>query len=145
MVSTGKGRREDRSKDKEKKKFSREELEKRIPKKDKISYWPGTGPFPRIIPKPSRGVNLTRPESSESDIEKAHKIINEYNGEIRAIESYFKRLEERYRGKKKARRGEEINIREYIQVELEHEATGVRPAKKIFRKRNILYNLSFCT
>ncbi len=130
-----KERREDRSKDKEKKKFSREELEKRIPKKDKISYWPGTGPFPRIIPKPSRGVNLTRPESSESDIEKAHKVINEYNGEIRAIESYFKRLEERYRGKKKARRGEEINIREYIQVELEHEATGVRPAKKIFRKR----------
>ncbi len=128
-------RNKDKGKDKEKKESSREELEKRTPKEDKLSYWRGTGPFPRIIPKPSRGVNLSRPESSESDIEKAHKIINEYNGEIRAIESYFKRLEERYRGKKKARRGEEINIREYIQVELEHEATGVRPAKKIFRKR----------
>lgn len=128
-------RSEDKGKDKEKKESSREELEKRTPKEDKLRHWIGTGPFPRIIPKPSRGVNLTRPESSESDIEKAHKIINEYNGEIRAIESYFKRLEERYRGKKKARRGEEINIREYIQVELEHEATGVRPAKKIFRKR----------
>jgi len=49
----------------------------------------------------------------------------------------FKKLEERYRGKKMAKEGEEIDIGEYVQAELEYEATGVRPAKKkIFRQGN---------
>jgi len=103
--------------------------------KDKLSYWTGSGYFRKIVPKPSPGVNIAIPQGSRSDIEKAHKTIEKYNGEIRAIESYFKRLEERYRGKKKARAGEEINIGEYVQAELEYEATGVRPNKKMFRKR----------
>lgn len=103
--------------------------------KDKLSYWMGGGYFRRIVPKASPGVNIAIPEGSRSDIERADKIIEKYNGEIRAIESYFKRLEERYRGKKKARAGEEINIGEYVQAELEYEATGVKPNKKMFRKR----------
>lgn len=103
--------------------------------KDKLSYWIGRGDFKKIVPKPSPGVNIAIPQGSHSDIERAHKTIEKYDGEIRAIESYFKRLEERYRGKKKARTGEEINIGEYVQAELEYEATGVRPNKKMFRKR----------
>lgn len=103
--------------------------------KDKLSYWIGRGDFKKIVPKPSPGVNIAIPQGSHSDIERAHKTIEKYDGEIRAIESYFKRLEERYRGKRKARTGEEINIGEYVQAELEYEATGVRPNKKMFRKR----------
>lgn len=103
--------------------------------KDKLSYWIGRGYFRKIVPKPSPGVNIAISQGSHSDIERAHKTIEKYDGEIRAIESYFKRLEERYRGKKKARAGEEINIGEYVQAELEYEATGVRPNKKMFRKR----------
>lgn len=105
------------------------------PEKDKLSYWIGSGYFRKIVPKPSPGVNIAIPQGSRSDIERAHETIEKYDGEIRAIESYFKRLEERYRGKKKARAGEEINIGEYVQAELEYEATGVRPNKKMFRKR----------
>jgi len=120
-------RKTDKREEKRKKDFLAEE--------DKLNYWVGGGRFVRITPKPSPGVNIVRPQGSRSDIERAHKTIEKYNGEIRAIESYFKRLEERYRGKKKARAGEEINIGEYVQAELEYEATGVRPNKKMFRKR----------
>ena len=118
-----------RQKEKEKEKIEN------TSEKDKLSYWMGSGHFRKIVPKPSPGVNIAVPQGSRSDIERAHETIEKYNGEIRAIESYFKRLEERYRGKKKARAGEEINIGEYVQAELEYEATGVRPNKKMFRKR----------
>ncbi|NQS89015.1 hypothetical protein HQ584_04415 [Patescibacteria group bacterium] len=75
------------------------------------------------------------PHPKEEDIDKAREIISKYSGEIRVIESHFKRLEQRYRGKKMAREGEEINIREYVQAQLEYEATGIRPDKKMFKKR----------
>jgi hypothetical protein len=81
--------------------------------KDKLSYWIGRGYFRKIVPKPSPGVNIAIPQGSHSDIERAHETIEKYDGEIR----------------------EEINIGEYVQAELEYEATGVRPNKKMFRKR----------
>jgi len=115
-------------------KKNKEKKEKDL-RKDQWKYVQSGGPFVRIVPRPSSGVILRRPPSSQVDIENAHKIIEEYNGEIRAIESYFRRLEERYRGKKRAKQGEEINIGEYVQAELEYEATGVKPNKKMFRKR----------
>ncbi|MFQ5835638.1 MAG: hypothetical protein ACE5HR_06925 [bacterium] len=115
-------------------KKNQEKKEKDI-RKDQWKYLQSGGPFVRIVPRPSPGVILRRSQSCQVDIENADKIIEEYNGEIRAIESYFKRLEERYRGKKRAKQGEEINIGEYVQAELEYEATGVRPNKKMFRKR----------
>jgi len=130
---TEKHDREDR-KESEKEQKEKEKRES-ISEKDKFNYWLGSGRSRRIVPKPSPGVNIAIPQSSKGDIERAHRMIEKYNGEIRAIESYFKRLEERYRGKKKARAGEEINIGEYVQAELEYEATGVRPNKKMFRKR----------
>jgi len=111
------------------------EKEKKDLRKEQRKYLQSGGPFMRIVPRPSPGVILKKPRSSPVDIDNAHKIIEEYNGEIRAIESYFKRLKERYRGKKRAKQGEEINIGEYVQAELEYEATGVRPNKKMFRKR----------
>jgi len=93
-------------------------------------------PLIRLVPKPTPGVNLKVPKPSLYDVRESQRIISKYDGEIRAIESYFKKLEERYRGKKMAKEGEEIDIGEYVQAELEYEATGVRPAKKkIFRKR----------
>jgi len=115
-------------------KKNKEKKEKDL-RKDQWKYLQSGGPFVRIVPRPSPGVILRRPPSCQVDIDNAHKIIEEYNGEIRAIESYFKRLEERYRGKKRAKQGEEINIGEYVQAELEYEATGVKPNKKMFRKR----------
>jgi len=104
-------------------------------RKEQWKYLQSGGPFVRIVPRPSPGVILKKSRSSLVDIDNAHKIIENYNGEIRAIESYFKRLKERYQGKKRAKQGEEINIGEYVQAELEYEATGVRPNKKMFRKR----------
>jgi nitric oxide reductase activation protein len=87
------------------------------------------------VPKPSPGVYLKVPRACNYDIKEARRIIDKYSGEIGAIESYFRKLEERYRGKKRARQGEEIDIREYVQAELEYEATGIRPDKKMFKKR----------
>lgn len=112
-----------------------EENKEKDLKKEQWKYLQSGSPFVRITPRPSPGVILKKPRSSPVDIENAHKITEKYNGEIRAIESYFKRLKERYQGKKKAKQGEEISIGEYVQAELEYEATGVRPNKKIFRKR----------
>jgi nitric oxide reductase activation protein len=125
--------REKREKKTEEKKH--EEKKEKDLRKDQWKYLQSGGPFVRIVPRPSPGVILRRPKGSPNDIENAHKTIEEYNGEIRAIESYFRRLEERYKGKKRAKQGEEINIGEYVQAELEYEATGVRPNKKMFRKR----------
>ncbi|MCD6317486.1 hypothetical protein J7M02_00270 [Candidatus Aerophobetes bacterium] len=123
----------------EKTKKEKDSLEKKRKeensKKDRYSYIGSRGPFIRIVPKPSPGVNLRVPHPRKEDIDSAQEIINKYSGEIRAIESYFKRLEQRYRGKKTAREGEEINIREYVQAELEYEATGIRSNRKMFRKR----------
>jgi len=127
---------EEKKKEDGKREGRKEKRKKDLPsEKDKLSYWVGGNRFIRVVPKPSPGVNIIRPQSSRDNIERAHRMIEKYNGEIRAIETYFKRLEERYRGKKKARAGEEINIGEYVQAELEYEATGVRPNKKMFRKR----------
>jgi len=111
------------------------EKEKEEQERDKYNYYPRSRPFVRIVPKPSPGVYLKVPRTCNYDIKEARKVIDKYNGEIRAIESYFKKLEERYRGKKKARQGEEIDIGEYVQAELEYEATGIRPDKKMFKKR----------
>ncbi len=130
-------------KDKEKSKKEKDSLEnkgkeensKKDSTKDRYSYIGSRGSFIRVVPKPSPGVNLRVPHPGKEDMDNAQVIINKYSGEIRAIESYFRRLEQRYRGKKMARQGEEINIREYVQVELEYEATGIRPDKKMFRKR----------
>jgi len=127
---------EEKKKEDGKREGRKEKRKKDLPsEKDKLGYWVGGNRFIRVVPKPSPGVNIIRPQSSRDNIERAHRMIEKYNGEIRAIETYFKRLEERYRGKKKARAGEEINIGEYVQAELEYEATGVRPNKKMFRKR----------
>ena len=113
-----------------KEKAKKDELER-----DKYRYYPGSRPFIRMVPKPSPGVYLKVPRTSNYDIKEAQRRIDKYNGEIRAIESYFRKLEERYRGKRKAKQGEEMDIREYVQAELEYEATGIRPDKKMFKKR----------
>jgi len=113
----------------------REKAEKKNEDLNKAYDRHRSAPLVRIVPKPSPGVNLRVPKPSVYNVKESQRIINKYNGEIRAIESYFKRLEERYRGKKMAKEGEEINIKEYVQAELEYEATGVKSTKKIFRKR----------
>ena len=129
----------EKSKDEEKTKKEQDSLEKEKrkenSKRDRYSYIGNRGPFIRIVPRPSPGVNLKVPHHRREDIDSAQEVISKYSGEIRAIESYFKRLEQRYQGKKMARQGEEISIREYVQAELEYEATGIRSNRKMFKKR----------